>query len=173
MNNFQNFSENVTSAGDWQERSDKAWWLVGFVDGEGTFAVNLFRNSTSKKKWQCFPEFVITQGKKSLKALLSVEEFLGCGKVYVNKRKDNHREDLCKFCVRSRNDLNKVIVPFFNQFQLRTAKKNDFMRFSKILLMMERKEHLSKEGLAEIARIIEKMNHRKKSAYLKSSEAIR
>lgn len=168
-----NLSKNVSSAGNWQERLDMAWWIVGFVDGEGTFAVNLFRNNTSKLGWQCFPEFVITQSYKSIDSLLSVKEFFACGQIYINKRYDNHREDLVKYCVRSRIDLTQKIIPFFDNYHLRTSKSDDFKRFSKIVRMMDQKHHLTKEGLVKIAKIIETMNFSKRSAYLESSEAIR
>ena len=166
-------SENATSADNQQERSGKSWWLTGFVDGEGTFSVNIFRNKTSKIGWQCFPEFVITQGIKSISVLKEIQNFLGCGNVYINRRNDNHLEDLAKFCVRSREDLKGIIIPFFEKYTLRTAKKQDFKNFSKIILLMNQNKHLSLEGLYEIAQIVEKMNHKKRSAYLKSSETTR
>ncbi len=166
-------SKKVSSAGNWQERLDKAWWLVGFVDGEGTFSANIFRNKTSKLGWQCFPEFVVTQGEKSFSALEAIQELLGCGEIYINRRKDNHKENLVRYCVRSREDLRNTIVPFFEQYPLRTEKKKDFMKFSNILTMMDQNKHLNANGLKEIAQIVQTMNRKQKSAYLESSEAIR
>ena len=53
-------------AENWQERLKIAYWLVGFVDGEGTFSVSVFKNDTTKTGWQVFPEFVVTQGNSKL-----------------------------------------------------------------------------------------------------------
>jgi len=48
-----------------------------------------------------------------------------------------------------------------------------FQIFSEIVAMIHYKEHLSESGLRAIASKIEKMNRKKKSQFLKSSEAIR
>lgn len=166
-------SKNVSNTEKWQERLDIVWWLVGFVDGEGTFSVSLFRSKTSKSGWQIFPEFVVTQGEKSFPTLLAVKEFLDCGHVYVNRRKDNHKENLYRYCVRTRRDLKEKVIPFFSKYKLKTAKYSDFNKFSMIISMMERGKHKEDSGIRDIAKIIENMNRKKKSQYLKSSEAIR
>lgn len=148
-------------------------WIVGFTDGEGCFSVSMFRNSTTKFGWQVFPEFVITQGKKSLPALEKFQAFFGCGKIYENPRYDNHREYLYRYCVRSLSDIREKIIPFFRKNQLYTAKQNDFELFADIVERLHRKEHLSESGLRAIARTIEQMNRKKKSAFLESPETTR
>ena len=84
-----------------QERLKMGYWISGFVDGEGCFTVSFVKNSTTKFGRQIFPEFVITQSAKSLSALEEIRKFFGCGSIVLNKRYDNHREHLYKFCVRS------------------------------------------------------------------------
>ncbi|HYS43101.1 MAG TPA: hypothetical protein VEM32_03885 [Geobacteraceae bacterium] len=71
------------------------------------------------------------------------------------------------------DDLLRRIIPFFEANPLITAKAEDFRKFSVVVRMMERKLHLTVEGLTEIARITETMNRRKPSRFLESSEAIR
>ena len=167
-------SENASSADNQQERQDYyLGWVIGFVDGEGCFSVGIFRNRILKNGWQVFPEFVVTQGAKSLAALEELQKFFGCGKIFVNTRYDNHREPLYRYCVRSTEDLRKKIIPFFQKYPLRTAKRNDFAHFVTIVRMMEKKIHLAPTGMAKIARMIEQMNRRKPSKYLESSETIR
>src|SRR3989338_814020 len=111
------------SADNQQERLLKIGWIVGFVDGEGCFSVSIFRNHTSKLGWQVFPEFVVTQGKKSLQALEEIKDFFGCGVILLNRRRDNHKEDLYRFAVRNLSDLTHLIIPFFQKHPLRTAKQ--------------------------------------------------
>jgi hypothetical protein len=161
-------SENLSSADNQQEKL--IYWIVGFVDGEGTFSVSFNKDLTTSSGWQIFPEFVITQGAKSKFALEEIQNFFQCGKLYINRRKDNHREDLYRYCVRSTKDLKEKIVPFFVQHFLRTAKREDFQKFVSILSLMDSKTHLSKSGASKIAKIIETMNRKKKSRYLLSSE---
>jgi len=166
-------SDKASSADNQQERLKTINWVVGFVDGEGCFSVSIIKNSTTKTGWQIFPEFVITQGEKSLSVLNDIKEFFRCGRIFVNRRKDNHKENLYRYCVRSINDLREIIIPFFLENRLKTAKKNDFDKFVQIINLMENKLHLDVRGMVKIALIIQEMNHHKPSRFLESSETIR
>ena len=158
---------------DQLERLRTEGWIVGFTDGEGCFSISMFRNATTKFGWQVFPEFVITQGMKSLSALKSFQSFFGCGRVFVNKRYDNHHEHLYRYCVRSVKDLHEIVIPFFQKHPLHTAKQKDFLLFAEIVEMLLKKEHLTESGLKKIALKIERMNRKKPSQFLESSETKR
>ncbi len=153
-----------------QERLKTIGWITGYVDGEGCFSVSFIKNATTKSGWQIFPEFVVTQGGKSKASLEVLQNFFECGKIFVNRRYDNHREHIYRYCVRSQEELRRVIIPFFVEHQLRTAKKEDFEHFSFILRQMELKKHLTKAGMHMIAKRVGKMNHKKVSRFLESSE---
>ena len=162
------------SADNQQERLLKIGWIVGFVDGEGCFSVSVFRNHISKLDWQAFPEFAVTQGKKSLKCLELMKNYFDCGKITVNKRNDNHKENLYRFVVRRIDDLAKIIIPFFKNYPLKTAKNEDFKIFAQIVSLMLAKEHFTFEGLTKIARMASTMNRRSQSKFLtESSETTR
>ena len=118
------------------------------------------------------PEFVVTQGEKSLKSLQELENFFSCGKIFVNKRYDNHKEHLYRFCVRSLSDLREKIIPFFKKNPLRTAKNEDFRKFSKAVELMDGR-HLTKDGIEQLAKIAQTMNRKKPARFLESSETIR
>ena len=156
-------SNNVSSADNQQERLKIESWIVGFTDGEGCFSVIILKNKTSKNGWQVLPEFVITQGKKSLPALEICKQYFKCGKIFVNTR----------YCVRSIFELHQRIIPFFKEHQLRTHKRNDFEIFSKIVDSMSNRKHLTEEGFIEIAELIQTMNRKKRSRFLESSETKR
>lgn len=157
-----------------QERLETIGWMVGFIDGEGCFSVSLHRNPTTKLGWQIMPEFVATQGEKSLKALEKLQSFFGCGRIFINRRHDNHRENLYRFCIRSFKDLEEKIVPFFKENKLQTAKKKDFDIFAKIIHLMKDKKHLSENGIKKIIILATKMNTgKRKQMFQESSEAIR
>ena len=156
-----------------QERPRIEEWIVGFADGEGCFSVSIFRNKTTKLGWQVFPEFVITQGKRSLPALEIYLKYFGCGKIFVNNRYDNHHEHLYRYCVRSLKDLRETIIPFFKKHPLRTAKQKDFEIFAEIVDMMLQNKHLTTVGMRSIARKIERMNRKTRSQFLESSETTR
>jgi len=155
-------TENVFGADNQQERLKTEGWVVGFIDGEGCFSVSLHKNSTTTLGWQIMPEFVATQGEKSLHSLQKLQEFFECGRIFVNHRYDNHKENLYRFCVRSFSDLEVKIVPFFQRNKLQTAKANDFKIFAKVLQLMKEKKHLSKNGIQEIISLAMQMNTKKR-----------
>jgi hypothetical protein len=162
----------VSGAANQQERPGFEQWVVGFVDGEGCFSVPVFRQRSARLGWQVQPEFVVVQAAPSAHVLNDMQDFFGCGQVGVNRRHDNHRHDMYRWSVRSLSDLAERIVPFFEQHPLRTAKAQEFDKFSMVVRMMRERRHLTVTGLAEAA-ITETMNFRKPSRFLESSEAIR
>ena len=154
-------SNNAFGADNQQERLELAYWITGFTDGEGCFSIAVIKNATTRFGKQIFPEFVVTQGAKSLEALEEIKKFFGCGKIFVNKRYDNHHEHLYRYCVRSIPDLQYKIVPFFERFALHTYKQNDFVIFKKVVTMMSRKAHLTEKGWMRITQLISQMNRKK------------
>ena len=153
-------SNNLTSGENQQERLNP-YWLVGFTDGEGCFSISIFKNKTLKSGYQVFPEFVLTQGAKSLEILEKIQNFFECGRIYENKRYDNHRESLYKYCVRNKTDLLEKICPFFNKYLLQTAKNNDFELFKQGLKIIKNGEHLTDKGFMKIQEIASRMNRQK------------
>ena len=166
-------NKNSFGAGNQQERLEIESWIVGFTDGEGCFSVSFIKNKTTKSGWQLFPEFVITQGAKSLPVLKVIKNYFQCGKIFVNKRYDNHNECLYRYCVRSIKELHETIIPFFEKRRLKTYKANDFRIFARIVKHMSQMIHLHPEGMKKIALMIEQMNRKKKSRFLESSETKR
>ncbi len=166
-------SDNPSGADNQQERPGIEQWIVGFVDGEGCFSAPIQRNRKMTLGWQLQPVFTVVQGEKSREALELIREFFDCGRIYLNRRKDDHREHLLNYQVFRKGDLIDRIVPFFEAHPLRTAKRFDFKKFAKIVRWMERGHHLTFEGLREIAMVSQSMNRRKPSLFLESSEAKR
>ena len=153
-------SDNQLRADNQQGRLDP-WYVVGFTDGEGCFSVSIFKNSTTRSGYQVFPEFVVTQGSNNLSVLKDLQSFFGCGKIYVNRRKDNHRRNLYRYCVRSIKDIRNIVIPFFNQSPLKTSKKFDFQTFCLAVEMISDGSHLKPDGLQRIRQLASTMNRQK------------
>jgi LAGLIDADG DNA endonuclease family protein len=166
-------SENPSGAVNQQERPGIEQWTVGFVDGEGCFSISVVRNAGCRLGWQVQHEFSATQAASSRPALELLLEVFGCGSIIVNNRFDDHHERLMRFSVKRRKHLVEIVVPFFEERPLRTAKRNDFEKFARVLQMMQAGEHLEEAGLRDIAVITQSMNRKQRSRYLESSEAIR
>ena len=164
---MNSLSENTIGADNQQERLMNIGWVIGFVDGEGCFSIGFVKQSGQGKRkgyktgYQVSHEFVVAQGAKSVFALYDLKRFFGVGQVVINRRYDNHKENMFRYIVRKRQDLQKVIIPFFQQYILRTSKCKDFEKFAKCVDIIERGGHLTVDGLIGIAHITETMNRQK------------
>ncbi len=141
-------------------------WVVGFVDGEGCFYVGINRNRTMKTGYQVLPEFRVVQHERDIQILYALKRFFKCGVV-----RRNH-EDRYELRIRKRSCLKKV-AEFFEKHPLKTKKNIDFKKFRKILLMMERGEHLTEDGLIKIIGIVMDMNTKNHERLRQTLEEIR
>jgi hypothetical protein len=137
------------------------------VDGEGCFSLGLVRQAGGVNRaayrsgYQIFHEFVVTQGARSVGCLYRLQQFFGVGGVIENRRLDNHRENVHRYAVRRRDHLTGVVIPFFQEYPLRSAKQEDFEKFAVCVAMMSSQQHLTASGFADIVGIVETMNRRK------------
>ncbi len=127
-------------------------WIVGFVDGEGCFHVGISRHEDMRTGYQILPEFTVVQHERDVQILHALKRHFGCGVV-----RRNHGDRMV-WRVRDRAHLMERIVPFFMKHSLKTRKKQDFLKFRKVLLMMEKGEHLTPEGVEKIRSIAAAMN---------------
>lgn len=157
------------SADNQQERL--IGWVLGFVDGEGCFSIHFSRQPDRYEKlrtrqgykvgYQVSHDFTVSQGQRSVDSLERLQKFFGVGNIYRNRRHDNHKEDMFNYNVSRREDLLGIIIPFFHNNQLYTAKNIDFKIFSQCVRLMSLSKHLSIDGLIEIAELTQGMNHKK------------
>jgi LAGLIDADG endonuclease len=165
-------SDNPIGAENQQERLIKLGWVIGFVDGEGCFSIGFVRQPDRVSRrgyrtgYQVVHSFVVTQGARSASCLEELRSFFGVGSVTVNRRHDNHKEHLHRYSVVRRADLLEVIVPFFERYPLRSAKRFDFEAFAQCLEIMRSGRHLTTGGVIEIAELAQTMNHQKSRAGL-------
>ncbi len=103
----------------------------------------------------------MVQGAKSIETLEGLRKFFGVGTLCINRRRDNHKEDLYRYFVTRREDLRTVIIPFFKRHPLQTTKRLDFEKFAYCVERMSEGRHLTIEGLIETIEVAQTMNHRK------------
>ena len=139
-----------------QERLD-ASWIVGFTDGEGCFHISINKIPEMSLGWQVLPEFRIVQHEKDEELLQKIRDYFGFGSVTIN-RTDNHGTRK-EFRVRGMENLNQIIK-FFRENSLKTSKRKDFEIFSEVIDLMDKKVHLTKEGLDKIAKLVSEMNRK-------------
>ena len=129
-----------------------AQWIVGFVDGEGCFHIGINKNQEMKLGVQVLPEFTVVQHQVDEQVLYALKDYFGCGVV-----RKNHGTRLC-YRIRGHENLLHRIIPFFEKHQLKTRKRIDFVKFRKVVLLMQKGEHLNPDGLEKIRQIKTTMN---------------
>jgi hypothetical protein len=98
--------------------------------------------------FQILPEFVVVQHQRDRQVLEALKAYFKCGYIKVN-----HGDRLC-FLVRNLHDLVTIILPFFEKHKLKTKKCIDFEKFRDVVLMMDKKLHLTEDGFHAIQSLI-------------------
>lgn len=136
------------------------WFLTGFSDGESNFTVKMVISKSMKIGWVVQPVFQICLHKKDLDLLKKIKETWGVGEIY-------HKEESSNYMVQSSKGLN-VIIDHFEKYPLLTKKREDFILFTQIVTLINKKEHLTISGLHKIISLKASMNLGL-SAYLKTA----
>lgn len=139
---------------------DFAWYIVGFVDGEGTFNFSFSQRSKLKTNLEIKPSFSVSQHKRNLEVIQKIKDYFGVGNIRFSKRDQNF-----KYEVRSLKDLTQKIIPFFKKHHLKTSKAKDFEIFSDICHSMVLSHHLNGDHLSEIIEKACRMNSGGKRKY--------
>jgi len=129
-----------------------AQWITGFVDGEGCFHIGIAKHSEMTVGFQVLPEFTVVQHERDVIILHALKAYFNCGVV-----RRNH-SDRWAYRVRGKQDLIERIVPFFMQHPLKSKKRVDFLKFRRVLRLMEAGDHLNESGLEKIRSIASQMN---------------
>lgn len=96
------------------------WFIVGFVDGEGSWGLSISKDSTRKLGYAIGPQFTIGVHACDLPLLKRIANQFGVG--YISSGPNN----LVRWQVSSIPDLVNVIIPFFDKYPLISQKQADF-----------------------------------------------
>jgi len=156
-------SDNSIGAGNQQGRPHGTLtpeYIAGFVDGEGCFSVSIRPHPTVRygTRFVIGPVFQIYQHHDNLDLLEKLKEFFGCGHITSK----GPSSSVMTYAVSGRQDLEAVIIPFFERHPLNSTKHEDFLKFREIVLAMQRKEHRQEDGFRRIVEQAFSMNQRGK-----------
>jgi hypothetical protein len=126
-------------------------WLAGFVSGEGYVMVRI-KNSKTSSKAIIELVFQINQHIRDVQLITYIAKYLNCGKIY------KHSKNAVVFRVSKLSDINQNIISFFSKYHILGVKAKDFKDFCFIASILNKKGHLTKDGLDLISQIKAKMN---------------
>ena len=130
---------------------DDPYWFAGFASGEACFSVNIYKSKT-KLGEAVQLKFDLAQHSRDSKLLASLQNLLAFGS--VNK----HSQNAVMFSATKFSDFMECLIPFFDKYKIIGVKYEDYLDFKKVAQLMEKKAHLTIEGLEDIRRIKAKMN---------------
>ena len=135
---------------------------VSSVDGERsftTYAKNPDSQKQVKRRTKVEPRFFLKLIEKDKDILYELKKFFGCGNVYFQKDTRANHQHCYRYEVSNRQDLEKIIIPFFKRNSLKLRSKNgDFEIFCRIMEMVMRNEHFTDSGLRKIYALKQKMH---------------
>jgi hypothetical protein len=132
-------------------------YVVGLVDGEGSFAVHF--NESQRRRAKVEPRFCLKLRAEDKTLLDQLREFFGCGKVYIQRdRRPNHV--LCyRFEVSNRQELREKVIPFFEQHPPRSpSKQRDFTLFRQVMALVRQDAHRTADGLDTMRQLASRMH---------------
>ena len=132
-------------------------WLIGFIEAEGCFFVDIFKSKTHKIGYQIKLKFQITQNIRDIALMKKIQTFFNCGNLQIIESRSS-----VDFVVSSISDLETKIIPLIKSYPLQGNKQLDFIDFCKVVLSIKNKEHLTVEGLEFIKIVKSGMNSGRK-----------
>jgi len=137
-------------------------YITGLVDGEGSFTVyvkNPDSEKNIKRRVKAEPRFYLKLIEKDKDILYKLKDYFGCGNVYFQKDRRKNHQNCYRYEVANRDNLERIIIPFFEKHQLRLASKiNDFELFCKIMKKIRKGDHLTESGLRNLYQLKQKMH---------------
>jgi hypothetical protein len=124
--------QTISRKGPKSISQNNAYYLVGFVDGEGSFNISFKVRKDYRNGIQIYPSFNISQKEKGI--LVWIKNQFGCGTIR------NRGDGVYYYEVVRLDDLRDVILPFFERYKLKTRKKKAFRVFSKVVLLLSSKK---------------------------------
>jgi len=117
-------------------------WLVGFTDAKGNFLIRL-KGLDDDKYNSLNLIFHITLHKSDLYVLKYIRDKLNCGSI-------SESGDKCNYFVNDQKSLINVILPIFNNVELKSSKYFQWLVFKNAVNLLIGKNHLTPRGKMEI-----------------------
>ena len=126
------------------------YWIAGFIAAEGIFSITILEKD-GRKLPQVRARFTIELHKKDLYILTRIKNHLNLGNIFSKK-------ELASFELGNLLDIETLLIPFFDMYNLYNIKHLDFLSFKKVISLLKNKQHLTELGLNKITGIKSEMN---------------
>ena len=132
-------------------------YVIGFIDGEGSFSVSINKHQTLKSGIEVKAEFEIELRADDREIIERIMTTIGCGIIYDCSYERYGWFPHVKYKITSTKDLETYLFPFLDRYPLQAKKRRIYELFRAIVLMMRRKEHLAPAGCEKIQHLRNEM----------------
>ena len=128
-------------------------YVVGFIDGEGSFSISIGKHKTLKRGYEVRPEFEIEIRKDDQEILERILITIGAGRIYDLSYERYGWYPHAKYKITSIWDMKEYLFPFLDQYPPQAKKGKSYKLFREIVLMVCDKQHLTDEGFEKIVQL--------------------
>jgi hypothetical protein len=124
-------------------------WLSGFTDAEGCFSLSLLSNSLAYRF-----RFILSQKWDINKSIfLHIATLFNVGAISQHSKDNNWQYTV--------NGVNNTlsILPYFDQYALKTKKKDSYLLWKELRLQLINKDHLNLESRKEMIKLTKRVNN--------------
>jgi hypothetical protein len=116
-----------------------AKYVVGLVDGEGSFTVRLNKARTRRSRVEL--RFSLKLRHQDKEILDQLRLFFGCGNVYIQRDKRKNHSLCYRYEVQNKKEIIEKIIPFFDMNPpVIPSRKRDFELFQQIASLSKEEE---------------------------------
>ncbi len=142
-------------------------WFVGICEAESNFLIRVRKNNGEIVGFEFI--FRIALHKNDLNVLEYIKATLGCGRIVADR-------NTWVLIISGLNDIEKILIPLFEQFPLNTKKYLDYLAFKKAFFMFINRKtvSLNKQDLfSNIINLKNSMNDKRENFDLPKNHQIR
>ena len=133
-------------------------YVVGFVDGEGSFSIVIAKHKQKRLGLDARLIFGIELRDDDLEILQKIQNTIDCGRIYHLSYKRYGWYPHAMYKVSSIVEIQDKLIHFFKKHPLKAKKRFAFELFVRASLVFARKEHLTKSGISKLYEIRKAMN---------------
>lgn len=115
-------------------------YIVGLVDGEGSFYVRL--NTDKRRRNKVELKFSLKLRHQDKEILEQLKSFFDCGNIYIQRDKRPNHEICYRFEVNNKKDIINKIIPFFETNPPRIKSRSRDFELFKQITNLSQKENL-------------------------------
>jgi LAGLIDADG endonuclease len=133
-------------------------WMAGFASGDSSFNIKISDSPTSLLKKRVQLRFGIGLNIREKALIQHLPTYFDLGGSKLEIKNIYYDANSARFEVVKFTDITDKIIPFFEKHSIQGKKKLDFLDFQQAAKIIQRKDHLTSEGLQQILDFKARMN---------------